>query len=263
MVTAFDERSVDLCTELGVPILKLASSDINDWVLIEKVASTRKPVIASTGGSSLKDIDDLVSFFAKRDIPFALNHCVSIYPSEDFELEMNQIDFLKARYPETTIGFSTHEFTDWTTSIAIAYAKGARTFERHIDIEEEGYTVTPYCSTPRNIDEWFRAFNRVKRICGGSPTQRRIPPEKEIRYLDALVRGVYAKRDLPAGKPIEDDDIYLAIPLQKGQLSCRELVAGTPLKHPVAKDAAVRLDDMDTPYAENPALRALIADRGL
>ena len=103
MATPFDENSVDLCSELGLDIIKLASSDINDWVLIEKIAKTRKPVIASTGGSSLKDLDDLVKFFKNRNIPLALNHCVSIYPSEDNELELNQIDFLRNRYPNNTI----------------------------------------------------------------------------------------------------------------------------------------------------------------
>jgi sialic acid synthase SpsE len=94
MATPFDERSVDLCVELGIPILKIASSDLNDWLLLEKIAKTKKPVIVSTGGSSLKDLDDLVTFFQNRSIPLAINHCVSIYPSEDRELEMNQIDFL-------------------------------------------------------------------------------------------------------------------------------------------------------------------------
>src|SRR5262245_10693752 len=69
--TPFDEKSVDLCVELGIQIIKLASSDLNDWFLIEKIAKTRKPVIASTGGSSLKDTDDLVTFFSNRNIPLA------------------------------------------------------------------------------------------------------------------------------------------------------------------------------------------------
>jgi sialic acid synthase SpsE len=80
MATPFDEAAVDLCVELGLDILKLASSDLNDWILIEKIASTKKPVIVSTGGSSLKDVDDLVKFFANRNIPLAINHCVSLYP---------------------------------------------------------------------------------------------------------------------------------------------------------------------------------------
>ena len=127
MATAFDEASVDLCVELGLPILKVASSDINDWFLLEKIAKARRPVIVSTGGSSLKDMDDLVTFFDNRSIPLAINHCVAVYPSENFELEINQIDFLRHRYPNHVIGFSTHEHHDWATSITIAYAKGART----------------------------------------------------------------------------------------------------------------------------------------
>jgi len=111
MATPFDERSVEVCCELGIQILKIASSDLNDWMLIEKIATAKKPVIVSTGGSSLKDIDDLVRFFENRHIPLAINHCVSLYPSEDNELEMNQIDFLRNRYPEHVIGFSTHEYT--------------------------------------------------------------------------------------------------------------------------------------------------------
>ncbi len=148
MATPFDEQSVDLCVELKLPLLKLASSDLNDWVLIEKMATTRLPVIASTGGSSLKDTDDLVTFFENRNIPLALNHCVSLYPSEDAELELNQIDFLCNRYPGVTIGFSTHEYHDWSVSMMMAYAKGARTFERHIDIATDGIAVSPYCSQP-------------------------------------------------------------------------------------------------------------------
>src|SRR4051812_42011463 len=161
MATPFDERSVELCCELGIPIIKIASSDLNDWFLLEKVAATKKPVIVSTGGSSLKDLDDLVTFFMNRNIPLAINHCVSIYPSEDNELEMNQIDFLRARYPNHTIGFSTHEYHDWESSMLIAYAKGARTFERHIDIDSDGIPVSPYCSLPNQSDIWFKAFHKA------------------------------------------------------------------------------------------------------
>ncbi|HML18741.1 MAG TPA: N-acetylneuraminate synthase family protein, partial [Bryobacteraceae bacterium] len=188
MATPFDERSVDLCEELDIPILKIASSDLNDWVLIEKIAAARKPVIVSTGGSSLKDIDDMVTFFANRSIPLAINHCVSLYPSEDGELELNQIDFLGNRYPDNTIGFSTHEYRDWEDSIMIAYAKGARTFERHIDIEMDGVPVSKYCSVPDQIDTWFRAFQRARQLCGAPGTQKRLPPQREIAYLDSLVR---------------------------------------------------------------------------
>lgn len=261
--TPFDEASVEFAEELELPMLKLASSDLNDWVLIEKIATTKKPVIASTGGSSLKDIDDLVTFFENRRIPLAINHCVSLYPSEDSQLEMNQIDFLRNRYPGITIGFSTHEYHDWTSSIMIAYAKGARTFERHIDIDADGIAVSPYCTLPEQCDQWFKAFKKAKEMCGAPGTDKRNPPKDEVEYLDALVRGVYAKRDLAAGHLLTEADIYLAVPLLKGQLSCRELIAGEALARPITADQAVLIDDLDNPYSRTSALRDQILSRGL
>ncbi len=263
MATPFDERSVDMCVELGIEIIKLASSDINDWFLIEHIAKTRKPVIASTGGSSLKDVDDLVRYFGNRSIPLAINHCVSLYPSEDSELELNQIDFLRERYPQLVIGYSTHEFHDWESSVMMAYAKGARTFERHIDIEADGVPVAKYCTLPQQADRWFKAWQKAREMCGAPGTQKRNPPEREVRYLDALVRGVYAKRDLPAGHALTAADVYLAVPLLKGQISCREIMNGEVLLRPVRADHPVNIDAIDSPYASVPSLQALINERGL
>jgi N-acetylneuraminate synthase len=263
MATPFDEASVDLCVDVGIEIIKIASSDINDWVLIDRIAQTRKPVVASTGGTSLKDMDDLVTYFNNRNLPLALNHCVALYPSEDGELELNQIDFLRDRYPGITIGLSTHEHTDWTSSVMIGYAKGANTFERHIDIESEDHPVSPYCSTPQQIDTWFKAFKKVKEMCGAPGTHKRIPPEREIRYLDALVRGLYASRDLPAGHVLTGADFFLSIPLQKGQISCRELIIDDCLTKPVKQGQPITIDHLDNVYSASPEMRAMIEARGL
>lgn len=263
MATPFDEKSVGFCEELGVDIIKLASSDINDWVLVERIARTQKPVIASTGGTSLKDMDDLVTYFAHRGLLLALNHCVSLYPTEDGELEMNQIDFMRERYPDITIGFSTHEHQDWSASIMIAYAKGARTFERHIDIDMDGVPISPYCSRPEQISQWFQAFKKAKEMCGSPGTQKRNPPEREVKYLDSLVRGIYAARDLPAGQVLAGGDMYFSVPLQKGQISCRELITEDHLVKPVGKDEPITIDHLDNVYSTTPELRAMIENRGL
>lgn len=264
MSTPFDEASVDMCKNLGIQIIKIASSDINDWVLIEKIATARRPVIVSTGGSSLKDIDDLVTFFANRNIPLAINHCVSLYPTEKSDLELNQIDFLRDRYPNNVIGFSTHEKNDDIESaMLIAYAKGARTFERHIDIDLGDYKVSPYCSTPVDVDKWIKAYQKAKMLCGNSSTYKRIAPKEEIEYLNALVRGVYAKRDFEVGETLTDDDVYLAIPLQKGQISCRELMRGEILINSIKKDNPIMIDDIDSPYAYDESLKNKIYERGL
>ncbi len=263
MATPFDETSVGKCVEFGVQIIKIASSDIKDWFLIEKIATTQKPVIISTGGSSLRDLDDIVTFFNRRNIPLAINHCVSLYPSEDGELELNQVKFLIDRYPENVIGFSSHEYHDWSSSLMMAYAMGARTFERHVDIEYEGVPVSPYCSLPEQVDVWFKAFRKAQEMCGAPGIAKRVPPEREIRYLDHLVRGVYARRDLPAGHVLSDQDLYLAVPLQKGQISCRELMRGEALLNAVPKDGPIMFSQIDSPYAANSELRRSIEDRGI
>ena len=93
---------------LGRPVCRARPSDHQDRQLRHQRLDAHredrddpKPVIVSTGGSSLKDIDDLVTFFANRNIPLAINHCVSLYPSEDADLELNQIDFLSQPLPRS------------------------------------------------------------------------------------------------------------------------------------------------------------------
>jgi N-acetylneuraminate synthase len=230
MSTPFDEKSVDWCVELDLPIIKIASSDINDWILLNKIASTKRPVIISTGGANDKQIDDVVKFFTNRNIPISVNHCVSKYPSEDNELELNQIDYLKIKYPDLIIGLSTHEYHDWHSSMYISYAKGARTWERHIDIlypkGHEQKEVSSYCSLPHQIDEWFKAFNQSVIMCGTSLNERRIIDDKELKYLQALYRGLYLKKDIKKGSKITTDDLYSAIPYQYelGQISSRDFI---------------------------------------
>ena len=267
MSTPFDEKSVDFCVELNLPIIKIASSDMNDWPLINKIADTRKPIIVSTGGASEKDLDDLVSYFEKRDIPLAINHCVSLYPSEDGELCLDQIDYLRNRYSDHIIGLSTHEYHDWHSSMLISYGKGARTWERHVDINFENVAVSPYCSLPEQCDTWYKTFHKAVEMCGGVSDSRRVISKKETEYLDTLVRGAYANKDLEAGYILTKDnfakDFYLAIPLRKGQLSCREVINGEKIIKPIKANEALTIDHINGPYNENNYLKQLILNRGL
>ena len=263
MATPFDEKSVDWCVEFNMPIIKIASADSTDWLLLEKIAKAKKPVIVSVGGTSQKDLDDMVTFFENRNIPLAINHCIAAYPHEDAECELNQIDYLRNRYPGHTIGYSSHEHCDWAASVTIAYAKGARTFERHIDIDTDGAQIAQYSSLPSHMDTWFKAFKSAKTFCGTAGTQRKVPLPRETAYLDSYIRGVYAKRDLPEGHVLTEEDVHLAIPLQKGQISCREFVRGEIMLRPCRKDEPIQIDMIDSPYADNEELKRVIFERGV
>jgi N-acetylneuraminate synthase len=263
MATPFDEASVDWCVDFDLPIIKVASADTTDWKLLKKIATTSKPVIVSVGGATQNEIDEMVAFFEARQIPLAINHCVAAYPHEAGECELNQIDYLRRRYPNHTIGFSTHEHDDWVHSMTMSYAKGARTFERHIDIDTDGMQIAQYSSLPHEMDSWYKAFHTAKRYCGVSPARRVQPLPREVEFLGTYLRGAYARRDLPAGHVLTDDDIQLAIPLLKGQMSCREFVGGEVLLEGCAKGDAIGIHTVESSYANECDRRAAISQRGL
>src|SRR5436190_19561996 len=99
-----------------------------------------------------------------------------------------------------------------------------------------------------------------------SEAHRKIPLEKETAYLDSYIRGVYAKTDLKEGQHLMEEDVYLAIPLKKGQISCRELMLGRyghKMLTSCKKDQQVTVDMLDTPYAHSEELKKQIYARGL
>jgi N-acetylneuraminate synthase len=104
-------------------------------------------------------------------------------------------------------------------------------------------------------------------MSGPKNSERRNISKKEIEYLDKLVRGVYARKDLKKGYIFNSKnlkkDFFLAIPLLKGQLSCREVLNGEMLKKDLKKDSPLLIDDIDGPYSDNANLNKLIKNRGL
>jgi sialic acid synthase SpsE/D-lyxose ketol-isomerase len=214
--TPFDEASVSIISDMKFDIMKVASCSANDWPLLEDIAASGLPVIFSTGGLDLNDIDSLAVFFEHRGTDFAIMHCVSIYPIPDPQFQLNQIDKLRERFPGTTIGWSTHEVPDDTDPVIAAVAKGARMFERHVGVETDEIKLNTYSSTPEQVDKWFAAYNRAKILCGADERPASVDVERES--IDSLRRGVYAKRTLKQGAKLSRSDIYFAIPFNDGQL---------------------------------------------
>lgn len=266
MSTPFDEKSVQTIKDFDLDLVKIASSDITDWPLIEKIGGLKKPTIVSTGGAQEVDLDNIVNFFFNRKIPLALNHCISLYPTEDSELALNQIKYLKDRYPENIIGFSSHEYNDWSSSMLLSYAMGARTWERHVDIDEGDFEVSNYCSLPEQIDHWFKSYYKAKEMLEAPEYSRRSISKREKEYLDSLTRGIYAKKNIKKGYKFSqksfENDFYLSIPLNKGQISCNEIINDVTLTSDIKKDDILSINHIDGPYNENKKLKARIEKRG-
>ncbi|MCX7661658.1 MAG: N-acetylneuraminate synthase family protein, partial [Candidatus Omnitrophica bacterium] len=221
--TPFDEPSVDLVEKHNFDIIKIGSCSLTDWPLLERIAKTDKPLIISTAGAELEEIDKVVMFFEHREKVFALMHCVAEYPTSSEHLELNQIDLLKKRYPNVTIGYSTHEDPDNFDAIKIAIAKGAEIFEKHVGIRTKKYPLNAYSARPSQIEKWLKSAQEAFKICG-IKDKRYTFFEKEKKDLKELKRGVFAKREIKKGEKLKiNENIFLAIPHTEGQILAYDL----------------------------------------
>ena len=221
MATPFDEPSVDVIEAQNLDIVKVASCSFTDWPLLERIVHNDKPIIASTAGASLEDIDRVVSFLAHRHKEFAILHCVGEYPTPDERMHLSQIDFLRARYPGVRIGFSTHENPDNTDIVKMAAAKGVTLFEKHVGLPTETYPLNAYSASPAQVRAWLQAAQQAWTICGTGDTRLPTNPQ-EADSLRSLRRGVFARRVIAAGETIADRDVYFAFPPQPGQLTAND-----------------------------------------
>ncbi|MEW6087953.1 MAG: N-acetylneuraminate synthase family protein [bacterium] len=220
--TPFDETSVGLIEKHKFDIIKIGSCSFTDWPLLERIVKTNKPVIASIAGASLEEIDKVVSFFDHRNKNFALMHCVAEYPTKNNNLQLNQIDLIKSRYPHLKVGYSSHEHPDSLDSIKIVIAKGAGIFERHVGVRSDKINLNDYSSTPEQIHKWLEAAETAFEICGISG-KRIKPVESEMASLQGLKRGVFAKRMIKKGEKIGPGDAFFAIPTVKDQITANDI----------------------------------------
>lgn len=220
--TPFDESSVDLIEAMHFDIVKVASCSFTDWPLLERIVQTDKPIIASTAGATLDEMDKVVSFFRNRHKTFALMHCVGEYPTAMDSLNLNQIDLLKQRYPGVTVGYSTHEEPDNTESIELAIAKGASIFEKHVAVDTETFKKNDYSATPLQVGRWLQAAERAFRMCGVED-QRAKSTDKELSDLRQFKRGVFAINSIKRGERITPGNTFFAFPSADGQLLANDM----------------------------------------
>ena len=214
MATPFDEISVDWIERIESTIKTPAARRRTGHYC--SAWRTYKPVVASTAGLDGQTLDQLVSLLEHQGLPFAIMHCVAIYPTPLNLLKLSQIDFLKTRFPGVPVGFSTHERPDAVAPIVAAVAKGATLFERHVGIATEKYKLNDYSSTPAQLEMWIGQWKLAVSMCGGA---RRSPAHQdELASLGSLKRGVFAKRPLQQGEDLTPEKVYFAMPWSEGQL---------------------------------------------
>jgi N-acetylneuraminate synthase len=237
MATPFDEASVDWIDRLDVALIKIASCSAADRPLLDRVVQSHKPVIASTAGLDIQNLDHLVSLLEHHERPFAIMHCVAIYPTPCDQLKLSQLDFLRTRYPGIPIGYSTHERPESLMPVVAAVAKGAALFERHVGLGTEKYKLNAYSSKPAQLRAWFKAWRAAVAMCGG--TRRSPARPDEMESLSSLKRGVFAKRLIQPGEELDLSNVYFAMPLAAGQLDASGWQKRLKADRSYAKDEAI------------------------
>jgi N-acetylneuraminate synthase len=131
MVSVWDEESVDFMEKFDTPAYKIPSASLTDLKLIRKARATGKPLILSSGMSTMEQIKKGVSMAGEKDL--VLMHCTSTYPCEPEELNLRMIETLRREFPNIPIGYSGHEVGLVPSAVAVAF--GACMVERHLTLD--------------------------------------------------------------------------------------------------------------------------------
>jgi len=193
--SAFDESSVDFIERvINPPLYKIASADLINIPLIEKVLKLKKPLILSTGMSTLDEIDHTVSFLHKCRAVFALLHCHSTYPASIYNLNLSMMHKLKNRY-QVPVGYSGHELEIFPTLYAVAM--GAKIVERHITLDRN--MPGPDHNASLEPEEFKELVKRIREfeISFGVPIKQ--ISRGEVANRLTLRKSVVAAVDIPKG----------------------------------------------------------------
>jgi len=130
-VSVWDEPSVDFMEQFDTPVYKIPSASLTDHGLLRHVRATGRPMILSTGMSTMKQIHRSVAVIGTKDL--ILTHATSTYPCEPDELNLKMIETLRREFPDVPIGYSGHEVGLVPSTIAVAL--GACMVERHLTLD--------------------------------------------------------------------------------------------------------------------------------
>ena len=237
--------------ELGVELWKVGSGDILDFVTLDYIASTGKPIILSSGMSTIEEIDTSIDFLKRRNTKVVLLHCVSKYPCPPEQLNLGTIGFLKERYQIPT-GFSDHSIG--IDSALAGVALGAQVIEKHFSFARDLWGADHKVSmTPDEL----RALVTGIRDLEANPAKKAEYLEKEIvkagmgsgakvlQEDEAVFRPYFRKslmsgEDIPAGTVITAEMLYAMRP--------QEYAGGLPseeYEHVIGKSAKTDLKKYD------------------
>jgi len=210
--TPFDNDVVDKLNPL-VPLFKVASADITNLPLLKKVAQTKKPIILSTGASSLEEIKFSYDFLKKNGTKeIIILHCILSYPTKHIDANLKMITNLKNEFPNNFIGYSDHtKPDDDMSSVISSYLLGARVIEKHFTHNKKLKGNDHYHSMDKNdLKKMIIKLKNAQTLMGTEKIKKCIRVEKKSR-INAR-RSIYANKYIKKGHKIKLSDLICKRP---------------------------------------------------
>ena len=245
--TAFDFASADFLAKFDLPAFKIASGDLKNVPLLTHIAGFQKPMILSTGGAAMEDVNRAYDAIMPINDQLGILQCTASYPADFDQLNLRVITTFRERFPNTLIGLSSHD--NGIAMAVAAYMLGARIFEKHFTLNHtlKG-TDHAFSLEPVGLRKLVRDLNRCHEAMGDGI--KRVY-ESEVTPITKMGKKLVAARDLPAGHVIKPEDIAIKSPgdglppyeIDKvvGRMLLRQLKSDDDLRFEVLNGAEYRL----------------------
>jgi sialic acid synthase len=215
--------------------LKVASRDLTNLPLLSALAETKIPIILSTGMAGKKELDDALAAITHYHTNISILHCVSQYPTEPKNVNLNTILYLKENYSQYVIGYSDH--TVGIAAPVAAVAMGAEIIEKHITLDRRMKGTDQAGSL--GIDGMNRMVRDI-RVLEMSFGKKEIFIEPDVKLAkNKLERSIASKRIIKAGEVITENDIHLLSPGDGLKWSERNQLVGKSLVNDIEKDEII------------------------
>ena len=237
----FDKASVDLLCRLGVPAFKIPSGEITNFSLLKHIARKKKPIILSTGMSTLGEVQEALEVIRNEDIEeIILLHCVSCYPAKVEDMNLRAMETLRYAF-KLPVGLSDH-----TLGIAIpiaAVALGACVIEKHFTLDKNLPGPDHRASLePDELKRMIRAIRDVEKAMGSGI---KIPAAQEEENKKVARRSLVARVDIPMGAIITEEMLDMKRPGLGIEAKHIERVVGAMAKANFRKDAIITWDEVE------------------
>ena len=205
--TPYDVESAKILTRLNVKMFKVASADLVDFQLHKYLSSTNKPVIISTGMSSLEEIEKTLKIYDLQKSSIILLHCVSNYPCSIKSINLNSIALLK-NYFKLPVGYSDHSSDSITASISVALS--SKVYEKHLTLDKK--MEGPDHKASSNPEEFLNIVNEIRKteIILGNYSKSIKEEELEMRKISR--KSLYLARDVKYSQYVMESDFNLKRP---------------------------------------------------